>query len=226
MIICFLQVYSLDPAVHSPDLCLSGTAEMALAGYLSGKNLSKESLPLKLAAISRCYRAETSNLHEERGLYRVHEFTKVEMFIACQPADSDQILEDLREQQEEIFEKLGLCFNVFDMPPHELGAQAYRKYDVEAWMEGRAMWGEVSSCSNCLDYQTRRLGVKSGDEFVHTLNGTACAIPRLLIALVENGQNEKGAIALPEVLWGYMRGKKVIGKQKKVPDLKLIKRKQ
>lgn len=219
-------MYTLDPTLHNSDLCLSGTAEMALAGYLSGKNLSKDSFPLKLAAISRCYRAETSNLHEERGLYRVHEFTKVEMFIACQPDDSDKLLEDLREEQENFFEKLGLCFKVLDMPPHELGAQAYRKYDMEAWMEGRAMWGEVSSCSNCLDYQARRLDIKSGDEFVHTLNGTACAIPRLLIAIVENGQSVKGTIALPEVLWGYMKGKKGIGKQKKMPDLKLIKRKQ
>lgn len=197
---------------------------MALAGYLSGKNLPADSLPLKLAAISRCYRAETSKVYEERGLYRVHEFTKVEMFIACLPDDSNKILEDLREQQEEIFENLELCFKVLDMPPHELGAQAYRKYDVEAWMEGRGLWGEISSCSNCLDYQTRRLDIKSGDEFLHTLNGTACAIPRLLIALVEKGQQSRGFIEISKALWGYMRDKKVIKKQKKMPDLKLIKR--
>lgn len=213
------QVYSLE---NDSDLCLSGTSEMALAGYLSNKTLSQD-LPLKLAAISRCYRAETSNLLEERGIYRVHEFTKVEMFVAADPHKSDTVLEEIRSLEEEIFESLGLHFKVLDMPPHELGAQAYRKYDIEAWMPGRGLYGEISSCSNCLDFQARRLGIRGPQGFVHTLNGTACAVPRLLIAIVEMGQRKNGTVELPEVLWGYMGGKKVIGKQKSVPELKLIK---
>ncbi|KAJ8984903.1 hypothetical protein NQ317_002743 [Molorchus minor] len=176
------QVYTLDSKIHGPDLCLSGTSEMALAGYLTNKLFSEEELPLKLAAVSRCYRAETSTVAEERGIFRVHEFTKVEMFMVSTPEKSDAALEDIRVLQEQNFESLELHFQVLDMPAHELGAQAYRKYDIEAWMPGRELYGEISSCSNCTDYQAQRLGIryktKNGDiNFVHTLNGTACAIP-------------------------------------------------
>nr|XP_023018860.1 serine--tRNA ligase, mitochondrial [Leptinotarsa decemlineata] len=150
------QVYILDPKLHGPDLCLSGTSEMALAGYLSGEIIPVENLPKKLAAVSRCYRAETSSIAEERGIYRVHEFTKVEMFMVTTPESSDAALEEIRNLEEENFKELGLHFQVLDMPPYELGAQAYRKYDMEAWMPGRKMYGEISSCSNCTDYQSRR----------------------------------------------------------------------
>ncbi|XP_044262157.1 serine--tRNA ligase, mitochondrial [Tribolium madens] len=220
------QVYALDEALHGPDLCLSGTSEMALAGYLAQKTLNRDFLPLRLAAVSRCYRAETSNLLEERGIYRVHEFTKVEMFVVTQPQDSDRVLEEILGVEMEVFGGLGLHFQVLDMPPCELGAQAYRKYDIEAWMPGRGLYGEISSCSNCLDYQARRLGIRTHDGFVHTLNGTACAIPRLLIALVEMGQRRNGTVEVPEVLWPHMGGKKLIGKQKHVPELRLIKNKK
>ncbi|RZC40526.1 serine--tRNA ligase, mitochondrial [Asbolus verrucosus] len=224
------QVYTLDPQSHGPDLCLSGTSEMALAGFLANKTLTSQELPLKLAAVSRCYRAETSNLLEERGIYRVHEFSKVEMFVASLPEESEQILEEIRQIQEDCFQSLGLHFQVLDMPPHELGAQAYRKYDIEAWLTGRQIYGEISSCSNCLDYQSRRLNIKfetkDGCGFVHTLNGTACAIPRLLIALMEEGQNRNGTITLPEVLHPFMGGKGVIAKQKSIPELKLVKNKK
>lgn len=152
------------------------------------------------------------------------------MFILCTPNQSNDLLEEIRTLEEENFSSLGLHFQVLDMPPHDLGAQAYRKYDIEAWMPGRGMYGEISSCSNCTDYQSRRLGIKfrnrNGElDFVHTLNGTACAIPRLLIALIEDGQQSNGTIRLPEVLHKYMDGETSIGKQKLVPDLKLIKTK-
>ncbi|CAG9859473.1 unnamed protein product [Phyllotreta striolata] len=225
------QVYTLDSKLHEPDLCLSGTSEMALAGYLAGETFKEADLPKKLAALSRCYRAEISSTAEERGIFRVHEFTKVEMFVVTAPETSDGALEEIRTWEEEKFKALGLHFQVLDMPPHELGAQAYRKYDIEAWMPGRGMYGEISSCSNCTDYQSRRLDIKyerkDGKlDYVHTLNGTACAIPRLLIALVENGQNQKGFIELPDIIQDYMRGKRSISKQKSIPELKLIKNKK
>lgn len=225
------QVYTLDSTIHPPDMCLSGTSEMALAGFLAGEILSENDLPIKLAAVSRCYRAETSSTAEERGIYRVHEFTKVEMFMVTTPKMSDNALEEIRKWEEEQFKSLDLHFQVLDMPPHELGAQAYRKYDIEAWMPGRKVYGEISSCSNCTDYQSRRLNIKyrtkeGGTGFVHTLNGTACAIPRLLIALIENGQDDKGLIHIPKVLHKYMQDKTVIGKQKWIPELRLAKNKK
>ncbi|RVE52131.1 hypothetical protein evm_003204 [Chilo suppressalis] len=120
------QIYSLDPQHHGPDLNLSGTAEMSLAGLLMNSTHEKDSLPLKLAAVSRCYRAETSNIIEERGIYRVHQFTKVEMFAVTTPESSENMLEEIRQTQEELFAALGFHMRVLDMPPHELGAPAYR----------------------------------------------------------------------------------------------------
>ncbi|XP_048518510.1 serine--tRNA ligase, mitochondrial [Dendroctonus ponderosae] len=225
------QVYTLDPNLHGSDLCLSGTSEITLAGYLANRVFDPEELPLRLCAVSRCYRAETSSTADERGIFRVHEFTKVEMFIAALPDQSDVILEDLRTHQEQFFGSLGIHFQVLDMPPHDLGAPAYRKYDIEAWMPGRNLYGEISSCSNCTDFQARRLNIRyrkadGFTEFVHTLNGTACAIPRLLIALTETFQQSKGTILIPEVLQPFMHNERFISKQKRIPELMLIKAKK
>ncbi|GJQ69381.1 Aats-ser [Trypoxylus dichotomus] len=225
------QVYQLDEN-HGTDFCLSGTSEMALAGFLANHTLENEGeLPLKLATVSRCFRAETSSVADEKGIYRVHEFTKVEIFVACKPEDSDNMLEEIRDVEEEHFGALGLRLRTLDMPPHELGAPAYRKYDVEAWMPGRGVFGEVSSCSNCTTYQSRRLNIKyrknaATTEFVHTLNGTACAVPRMLIALLETYQNDNGTVTVPNVLRRHMRNKAVIGRQKTIPELMLIKNKR
>ncbi|XP_034832146.1 serine--tRNA ligase, mitochondrial [Maniola hyperantus] len=224
------QIYSLDPVLHGPDLYLSGTAEMSLAGLLKNSLHDKTNLPLKLAAVSRCYRAETSNIVEERGTYRVHQFTKVEMFAVTTPEQSDEMLEYLRQTEESLFSPLGLHMKVLDMPPHELGAPAYRKYDIEAWMPGRSNYGEISSCSNCTDYQSRRLNIKYSDgnkeNYAHTLNGTACAIPRMLIALLETHQDPKGKVDIPLVLQPFMNAKQFIGKNSNVPKLKLFKGKK
>lgn len=221
------QIYSLDSVYHGPDLCLSGTAEMSLAGLLMNTLHMEKDLPVKLAAVSRCYRAETSNVIEERGIYRVHQFTKVEMFIITSIEQSDNMLEYLRKTQEKLFAPLGINMRVLDMPPHELGAPAYRKYDIEAWMPGRNNYGEISSCSNCTDYQSRRLNIKyrkgGATHYIHTLNGTACAIPRMLISLLETHQDPKGKVYIPEVLQPYMNGKKYITKNTLVPELKLMK---
>ena len=214
------QVYRILPS----NLCLSGTSEMALAGYFAGNRLKADKLPVKVTAVSRCFRAETSNLQEEKGIYRVHQFTKVEMFSVCRPTESTAMLEDFREIETNLFKNLGLHFKLLDMPPYELGAPAYRKYDIEAWMPGRKMWGEISSCSNCTDYQSRRLNIKvdDTDEFVHTVNGTACAVPRMLIAIIETFQREDGTISIPEALKKFMKIDK-IEKRKIIPELKLVK---
>ncbi|XP_030020316.2 serine--tRNA ligase, mitochondrial [Manduca sexta] len=221
------QIYSLDPHHHGPDLYLSGTAEMSLAGLLKNSIHKYDELPLKLAAVSRCFRAETSNVIEERGIYRVHQFTKVEMFIVTIPEQSEDMLEYIRSVQEELFAPLGFHMQILDMPPHELGAPAYRKYDIEAFMPGRKTFGEISSCSNCTDYQSRRLNIKyiasNKNTYVHTLNGTACAVPRTLIALLETHQDPKGKIYIPKVLQPYMDEKEYIGKNMNVPELKLVK---
>lgn len=214
------QVYRILP----PNLCLSGTSEMALAGYFAGSRLKDNQLPVKVTAISKCFRAETSNLQEEKGIYRVHQFTKVEMFSVCEPSRSTEMLEEFRKIEVNLFKKLGLHFQLLDMPPSELGAPAYRKYDIEAWMPGRKIMGEISSCSNCTDYQSRRLNIKvdSTDEFAHTVNGTACAIPRMLISIIETFQREDGSILIPQVLQKYMKRNKIL-KRKILPELKLVK---
>uniref|UniRef100_A0A182SSF5 serine--tRNA ligase n=1 Tax=Anopheles maculatus TaxID=74869 RepID=A0A182SSF5_9DIPT len=226
------QVYKLSNDDTHESLCLSGTSEMALAGYFAGRCIPEVKLPYRLMAVSRCYRAETSALQEEKGIYRVHQFTKVEMFAVCKPDHSATVLEEFRDIEVSLFDELGLHFLLLDMPPCELGAPAYRKYDIEAWMPGRGMYGEISSCSDCTDYQARRLGIRVayvGDTvtdttFAHTVNGTACAIPRMLIALIENFQNEDYTITVPEALRMYMNGKQFIRRRKVLPELKLTKR--
>lgn len=217
------QVYKLN---HG-DLCLSGTSEMALAAYFANRTIPRREAPVKKIAFSRCFRAETSGLQEERGIYRVHQFNKVEMFTVTHKDDSEAVLEEFKNIQIDLFNGLGLHFKVLDMPPHELGAPAYRKYDIETYMVGRAMWGEISSCSNCTDYQARRLNMKIIEEdgtesFAHTVNGTACAVPRMLIALIETYQTAKGSVMIPEALIPYLK-KDRIEMRKQIPALKLIK---
>lgn len=196
------QVYTLDN-YYGNTWCLSGTSEMALAGSLMNQNIPKHELPLKLCSISRCYRAEVSSIAEEKGIYRVHQFTKVEMFGVCLPEESENMALYFRNIQEELFQPLGLHYRVLDMAKHELGNQAYRKYDIEAWMPGRNKYGEISSCSDCANYQAVHLGIHSDDICLHTVNGTACAVPRLIIALAETHQTADGSLNLPEELNGY-----------------------
>ncbi|XP_039303741.1 serine--tRNA ligase, mitochondrial isoform X1 [Solenopsis invicta] len=222
-------VYNLD-SYYGDDYSLSGTAEMSLASKLMNTVLSHDMLPLKLAAVSRCYRAEGSGVLEERGIYRVHQFTKVEMFICSEPNQSEDVFQDLQNIQEKLFSSLGLHFRIMDMPPLDLGSPAYRKCDMEGWMPGRKLYGELSSCSNCTDYQSRRLNIKyrmkNGNvTHVHTLNGTACAIPRMLIALCETYQTKHHRIAVPIELMSLMKGKTLIKKQP-VADMRIYKYKQ
>jgi seryl-tRNA synthetase len=205
------QIYSIEDS----DLSLVATAEITLAGSLAGEILDEEKLPLRLAGLSHCFRTEAgSHGRASRGLYRVHQFTKVEMFGFTTPERSDAMHEEMLGIEEEIFQGLGLPYRVVDICTGDLGGAAYRKYDLEAWMPGRDAYGEITSTSNTTDYQARRLQIryrKNGGrpQLLHTLNGTAIAVSRALIPLLENYQQEDGSIRLPEALVPYA-GKKVL----------------
>ncbi|WIA23340.1 hypothetical protein OEZ85_000104 [Tetradesmus obliquus] len=236
------QVYS----VKDSNLCLTGTAEVPLAGVYMDKVLSEKELPIKMVAYGRCFRTEAgASGAAGKGLYRVHQFTKVEMFVLATPEQSDALHQELIGIEQELFTELGLHFKVLDMPSGDLGAPAYRKFDVEAWMPGLGRYGEISSASNCTDYQARRLniryrpaakgaaaeqdaaaaaaagsgkkGKKGGSKssggataYVHTLNATACAVPRMIVAILENFQQADGSVVVPEVLRPYLGGMEVI----------------
>jgi len=197
--------------IEGEDTCLIGTAEITLGGYYSGTIIDKAKLPLKLAGVSHCFRREAGSAGQfSKGLYRVHQFTKVEMFAYTLPEESDATHEYLRSIEEEIFSGLGIPFRVVDTCTGDLGAPAYRKWDLEAWMPGRngGEWGEVTSTSNCTDFQARRLNIKYKDDdgknkYVHMLNGTAIACSRGIIAVLENFQRADGSIAIPPALVPY-----------------------
>ncbi len=205
------QIYS----VQDSDLSLIATAEIPLAGQLADEILDEERLPLRFAGLSHCFRTEAgSHGRASRGLYRVHQFTKVEMFAFSTPEGSEAIHDEMVEIEESIFQGLGLPYRVVDICTGDLGGAAYRKYDLEAWMPGRDAYGEVTSTSNTTDYQARRLGIRyrpngGRPRLLHTLNGTALAISRALIALLEVYQQQDGSIRLPEALVPYV-GKKAI----------------
>ena len=209
------QVY----AVKDTDLCLIATAEITLSGMHMDQIFDEDKLPLKYVGLSHCFRTEAGAAgRDTRGLYRVHQFTKVEMFAFCTPEQSDALHEEIRQIEEEVFEGLGLPFHVIDTCTGDLGGPAYRKYDLEAWMPGRGTggaYGEVTSTSNCTDYQARRLNVRyrpkgqKGTKFVHTLNGTAVACTRALVAILENYQQADGSVIVPPALRLWV-GKDVI----------------
>lgn len=192
---------------------LVGTAEITLGGYLSDTVLDVKDLPIKMTGLSHCFRREAGGAGQySKGLYRVHQFSKLEMFIFCLPEESDKWHETLLGIEEEIFSGLGLAYRVVDTCTGDLGAPAYRKFDIEAWMPGRGEsgeYGEVTSTSNCTDYQARNLGIRYKDaegkiHFVHMLNGTAVAVSRAMVAVLENYQTSDGAVLIPEALAPYM----------------------
>jgi seryl-tRNA synthetase len=197
--------------VEGTDLCLIATAEFTLGGYHAAEFLDPASLPVMLAGVSHCFRREAGAAGQfSKGLYRVHQFTKVEMFVFSHPAASDQMLERLIGIEERIFQGLEIPYRIVDTCTGDLGGPAYRKFDIEAWMPGRGEkgeWGEITSASNCTDYQARRLGIRFKEggksQLVHTLNGTALAVSRTLIALLENFQHPDGSVRLPEKISGY-----------------------
>ncbi|KAI1894070.1 hypothetical protein AGOR_G00130200 [Albula goreensis] len=217
------QVYSLDPARFT-DLNLAGTGEVGVAGYFMDHAVNHRDLPMRMVCCSTCYRAETDTGREAWGLYRVHHFSKVEMFGVTADEtgqESSQLLDEFLSLQKEIFSALELHYRVLDMPTQELGLPAHRKFDIEAWMPGRGSYGEISSASNCTDYQTRRLNIlyERGDgslQYAHTVNATACAIPRTIIAILETHQTKDGMVRVPHALQPYL-GSEVIEKPKYTP---------
>ena len=205
--------------VEGTGTALVGTAEITLGGYYSGETLDKSALPIKMTGLSHCFRREAGAAGQfSKGLYRVHQFSKLEMFIICLPEQSDTFHDELLSIEEEIFSGLGLAYRVVDTCTGDLGAPAYRKFDIEAWMPGRGEageYGEVTSSSNCTDYQSRNLNVRYKDDdgkskFVHMLNGTAVALSRAVVAVLENYQREDGSIEIPAALVPYMGGIKEI----------------
>ena len=200
------QIYSIE----NSNLSLVATAEITLGGWQAGQVLDADDLPIKLCGISHCFRTEAGAAgRASRGLYRVHQFTKVEMFAFTLPDQSEAMHEHFCQLECQLFDALGIPYRVIDTATGDLGGPAYRKYDLEAWMPGRGdggTFGEVTSASNCTDYQARRLNIRfkrtgeKGTHFVHTLNGTAVAISRALIAILENYQQADGSVIVPEVL--------------------------
>ncbi|KAK4488880.1 hypothetical protein RD792_004670 [Penstemon davidsonii] len=202
------QVYSIE----GTDQCLIGTAEIPVGGIHMDSILTESSLPLKYVAYSHCFRTEAGAAG-----------------AATRPEESDSFHEELIGIEEDLFSSLGLHFKIIDMATEDLGAPAYRKFDIEAWMPGLGRYGEISSASNCTDYQSRRLGIRYRPEssslsnskkgklgnaaqtqFVHTLNATACAVPRMIVCLLENYQQEDGSVVIPEPLRPFMGGLQII----------------
>ena len=191
------------------DLYLVGTSEVALAGLHQGELLEAGTLPRRYVGYSTCFRREAgAHGKDTRGIFRVHQFDKVEMFSFTDPGASWEEHEFLLAIEEELVGGLGLPYRVANVCTGELGASAAKKYDLEVWLPGQDRYRELTSCSNTTDYQARRLGVRvrtaDGNRPAHTLNGTACAVGRTLIALLENFQREDGSVPLPEVLHPYL----------------------
>ncbi|CCE89796.1 putative serine--tRNA ligase DIA4 TDEL_0A04640 [Torulaspora delbrueckii] len=204
--------------INDTSLGLTATAEIALAGLGINKVMDLSKGPRSVVGVSRSYRAEAGARGKDtKGLYRVHEFTKVELFVWAKPEESTRLLEKLKDLQIDIVTSLGLSAKVLNMPANDLGAPAYKKYDIEAWMPGRGSFGEITSSSNCLDYQSRRLNTRFKNEltgkpeYVHTLNGTAMAVPRVILALIENFYcPTTGKITIPEPLRPFMNNRTCI----------------
>ena len=206
------QTYTIE----GEDLGLVATAEVTLAGKHADEVLIEEQLPIKYIGYSHCFRQEAGAYGKySKGLYRVHQFTKAEMFIYCLPEESEKYHQLMLAMEEKIYQALNIPYRVLEMCTGDLGSMAVRKYDVEVWLPGRGDYGEITSTSNCTDYQARNLNIrykkKNGETgYIHMLNGTAIpASSRAIIAILENYQNADGSVNIPEVLKPYM-GKDII----------------
>ncbi len=205
------QVYS----INNSDLCLIGTAEITMGGYHKNETFKEEDLPKKYVALSHCFRTEAGSYSKySKGIFRVHQFTKVEMFQYTTPEKSEAAHQELLEVEKELFDGLKIPFRIIDHCTADLGTPSFRTFDLEAWMPGKPNkegkmgdWAEITSTSNCTDYQSRGLGIKydSGvkKDYVHMLNGTTVAMTRPIIAILENFQLEDGSIEIPEILQKY-----------------------
>ena len=207
------EIYNVNP--EDDNLYLVGTSEVPLTMLHAKDVLHEKDLPLRYCAFSTCFRREAGSYGKDtKGIIRVHQFDKIEMFSFCHPEKSEEEHEFLVGIEEEILQDLGLPYQLVNICSGDLGAPAAKKYDIEAWIPTQEKYREVTSCSNCTDYQSRRAKIKFKPEtsnpetqkadFIHTLNGTACAMPRIIVAIMENFQKEDGTIEIPEVLKAYM----------------------
>ncbi|MEM3726154.1 MAG: serine--tRNA ligase [Candidatus Bathyarchaeia archaeon] len=200
--------------IESEDLYLIATSEHPMAAMFMDEVLKAEDLPLKLVGVSSCFRKEAgAHGKDTRGIFRTHQFNKIEQFIFCKPEDSWEMHEELLQNAEELVQKLGLPYRVVNVCTGDIGIVAAKKYDIEAWMPAQNTYREIISCSNCTDYQARRLNIKYREKegeppkgFVHTLNSTALATGRTIVAILENYQQEDDSVVIPEVLRKYMGG--------------------
>jgi len=208
--------------VENEDLYLIATSEHPMAAMFMNETLKEAEMPIKLAGISTCFRKEAgAHGKDTRGIFRTHQFNKIEQFIFCKPEDSLKLLEELLQNAEEIVQKIGLPYRVVNVCTGDIGTVAAKKYDIEAWMPAQNGYREVVSCSNCTDYQGRRLGIKYREKegaapkgFVHTLNSTAIATGRTIVAILENNQQGDGTITVPEALRKYMGNREKISKKR------------
>lgn len=208
--------------IEDEDLYLIATSEHPMAAMFMNEIIDEDDLPLKFVGFSTCFRKEIgAHGVDTRGLYRMHQFNKVEQFIFCKPEDSWDYHEELQRNTEEMFQGLGLPYHVVNVCTGDIGNLAAKKYDIEAWFPRQGKYGEVTSCSNDTDYQARRLGIRAGkhggkDKYVpHTLNNTAIATSRVMVAILENYQNADGTVTVPGVLRRYMDGREILGQPSK-----------
>ncbi|ARM76289.1 serine--tRNA ligase [Acidianus manzaensis] len=197
--------------IENEDLYLIATAEHPLAALYYKEDIEKENLPIKLAGISPAFRKEAGAANKDlKGIFRVHQFHKVEQFIYCLPEDSKKLHQELLNNVEEIFQGLEIPYRIINIASGDLGACAFKKYDLEAWMPAQAKFREMVSCSNCTDWQAFRMKIRYIDRkagkkgYVHTLNSTAIASTRTITAILENNQNEDGSVTIPKVLRKYL----------------------
>ena len=203
--------------IHDEDLYMIATSEQTLAAYHYDEIIDRERLPLKYAGISSCFRREAgSHGKDTLGIFRVHQFEKVEQYIFCKPENSWDLFDELISNAEEIYRELEIPYRIVNIASGELNDNAAKKYDLEAWFPSSGKFRELVSCSNCLDYQARKLKVRVGKvgasqkkEIAHTLNCTAIATERTICCILENYQNKDGTVSIPKVLQKYMNGKKI-----------------
>ncbi len=202
--------------IEGQDLTMIGTAEAPLTGYHADEIINEERLPLLYAGLSPCYRHEAGAAGKHtRGLFRVHQFSKLEMYAFSLPEQSQEMHEKILAIEEEIWQALGVSYQVINIAAGDLGAPAAKKYDIQYWSPVDEKYRELTSCSNCTDFQARNLNIrarrKDGSvEVLHTLNGTAVSLARSLVVILENYQNEDGTLTVPEVLQPYMGGRSVL----------------
>ena len=202
--------------IEGEDLTMIATAEVSLTGYHADEIISEDKLPIRYVGYSPCYRKEAGTYGKHtRGLFRVHQFNKLEMYVYCLPENSQAMHQEILGIEEEIWQAIGIPYHIINIASGDLGAPAAKKYDVEYWSPVDGTFREITSCSNCTDFQARNLNIrvkrKNGKvETLHTLNGTAVSMARTLVAIIEHFQNEDGTLNIPAVLQKYMGGKEKI----------------